>query len=126
MAPKHGLSSLREEESLAKRAKSSETPVSRSATPADLTGKVPFKLHYPVLNSKKKLTKKEKELADNSEWQVSPFEAKGATKKGELDQYYTVTPNKEWEAMKKYNNFISEWLYACGSAERTDMVPSSG
>ena len=77
-------------------------------------------------NSKKKLTKKEQELVDNSEWQVSPFEAKGAAE-GELDQDYSVTPNKEWESMKKYNNFISEWL--CVSAvvkAGTDLNSSSG
>jgi hypothetical protein len=114
MAPKHGLSSLREEETLAKRTKSSETPASRSATPAENLGKVPFKLHYPEKNSRKKLSKKEQELVDKAEYQISPFDAKGAVKEGELDQYYAVTPIIEWESMKKYNNFISEWLCACG------------
>jgi hypothetical protein len=107
MAPKHGLSGLQAEETLAKRVKNSETPASRSATPADLTGKVPFTVQYPQMNSKRKLAKKEQELVDLAEHQISPFIAKGATRAGELDQYYTVTPTKEWAAMKKYNNFIS-------------------
>lgn len=109
MAPKHGLSALQAEETLAKRVKNSSTPASRSATPAEMTARVPFTVQYPPAGeTKRKLSKKEQELADNSEFQISPFVAKGASKKGELDQYYTVTPNAEWEAMKKYNNFISE------------------
>lgn len=113
MAPKHGLSALQAEETLAKRVKNSSTPASRSATPAEMTARVPFTVQYPpAADTKRKLSKKEQELADNSEFQVSPFVAKGASKKGELDQYYTVTPNAEWEAMKKYNNFISESMRA--------------
>jgi hypothetical protein len=108
MAPKHGLAALQAEEKSAKRVKNSETPASRSATPADITGKVPFTVHYPQMNSKRKLSKKEQELVNHAEFQESPFVAKGAAKKGELDQHYTVTPFKEWDAMKKYNNFISE------------------
>jgi hypothetical protein len=64
---------LQAKEQLAKRAKNSETPGSRSATPADQTDKVPFEVKYPVMNSKKKLTKKEQELMDNADFQVSPF-----------------------------------------------------
>ena len=108
MAPKHGLSALQAEEQLAKRAKNSETPGSRSATPADQTGKVPFEVKYPPMTTKKKLSKKEQELVDNAEHQVSPFVAQGASREGELDQYYTVVPSDEWDSMKKYNNFISE------------------
>jgi hypothetical protein len=110
MAPKHGLSALQAEEQLAKRAKNSETPGSRSATPADQTGKVPFEVKYPVMNSKKKLTRKEQELVDNADFQVSPFISQYPAKDGELDQHYTVVPSEEWDSMKKYNNFISEWL----------------
>jgi len=108
MAPKHGLSALQAEETLAKRAKNSETPASRSATPADTTGKVPFAVHYPQMDSKRSLSKRDQDLVDHADFQVSPFVAKGATKEGELDQYYTVTPFQEWESMKKYNNFISK------------------
>jgi hypothetical protein len=111
MAPKHGLSALQAEETLAKRVKNSSTPASRSATPAELSGRVPFAVQYPPMDTKRKLTKKEQELVDHAEFQTSPFVAKGASKKGELDQYYTVTPSDEWEAMKKYNNFISEYKY---------------
>ena len=120
MAPKHGLSGLlHEEELLAKRAKSSDTQESRASTPADPGAKVPFEVKYPVMDSTKKLSKREQDLVDAAEFQISPFKAKGAKKDGELDQYYTVTPTKEWESMKKYNNFISkssvgflaEWLY---------------
>jgi len=109
MAPKHGLATFPQgDEQLAKRAKSSATPASRSATPADPSAKPPFEVRYPVMNSTKKLSQKEQELVDNAEYQVSPFIAKGTSKEGELDQYYSVTPAKEWDSMKKYNNFISE------------------
>jgi hypothetical protein len=123
MAPKHGLSQTGATEGQhAKRAKSSnspESPASRSATPVDpvdSSSKVPFEVHYPAMTSsnKKKLSKNKlelnEELAKVAEFQVSPFLAKGAAKDGELDQHYTVTPTKEWEAMKKYNNFISEHI----------------
>jgi hypothetical protein len=114
MAPKHGLNSLQPPEDTHKRAKTSSTTASRSATPAEAIGKVDFVVHYPNLNSKKKLNKKEQEkqdeLVQHAEWQESPFVAKGRAKDGELDQHYTVTPSAEWEAMKKYNNFISGYF----------------
>ena len=110
MAPKHGLSALQAEEQLSKRVKNSETPGSRSATPADQTGKVPFEVKYPIMNSKKKLTRKEQELVDNADFQISPFISQYPVKDGELDQHYTIMPFEEWDSMKKYNNFISEWL----------------
>ncbi|KAH8602536.1 hypothetical protein B0O99DRAFT_679531 [Bisporella sp. PMI_857] len=104
MAPKHGLSSA--EDSLVKRVKSSETPASRSATPAEINStKVGFTVHYPTLDSKHKQSKKEEELAKHAEFLVSPFLAKGA-EPGELDQYFSVEPFQEWNSMKKYNNFI--------------------
>ena len=108
MAPKHGLGALQAEEQLAKRAKNSATPGSRSATPADQTGKVPFEVKYPVVTTKKKLSKREQDLVDNAEYMESPFVAQGASRAGELNQHYTVVPNEEWDSMKKYNNFISE------------------
>jgi hypothetical protein len=117
MAPKHGLASFQAaEEQLAKRAKSSATPASRSATPADIGAKVPFAVKYPKMDDNKKRTPEEEELVVHAEWQVSPFEAKGALREGELDQHFTVVPFSEWESMKKYNNFISEWidLRICG------------
>ncbi|KAH7417119.1 hypothetical protein BKA64DRAFT_636499 [Cadophora sp. MPI-SDFR-AT-0126] len=101
MAPKHGLPT---EEGLVKRAKNSTT--SRSATPADTSAKVPFKVEYPIMNSGGTLSPKQKALADIAELQISPFMAKGARVERELDQYYAVTPHQEWESMKKYNNFI--------------------
>lgn len=117
MAPKHGLrASSATEGGLAKRAKSSGTPASRSATPAEVEPKetVPFEVHYPITTPslKKKLSKtkyeKNEEMAKNAELQVSPFEAKGAAP-GALDQRFTVTPAKQWEDMKKYSNFVSEY-----------------
>ncbi|PVH88401.1 hypothetical protein DL98DRAFT_197592 [Cadophora sp. DSE1049] len=101
MAPKHGLPA---EEGLVKRAKNSTT--SRSATPADTSAKVPFKVEYPIMNIGATLSPKQKALADIAELQTSPFIAKGARVQGELDQYYAVTPHQEWDSMKKYNNFI--------------------
>jgi hypothetical protein len=99
MAPKHSLAGLKEDEQqLAKRAKSSETPASRSATPADPGAK----------NNKEQEHEAEEKWKATRDWQVSPFLAKGASKEHELDQFYAVTPTKEWESMKKYNNFISE------------------
>jgi len=112
MATKHGLTSSQHgTEQLAKRAKSSATPASRSATPADPGSKVPFSVEYPIMPTSDevdKVSQKEKDLIDAAEFQASPFKAKGANKENELDQYYTVTPNDEWESMKKYNNFISK------------------
>jgi len=111
MAPKHGLASFQvAEEQLAKRAKSSATPASRSATPADPGAKVPFEVKYPNMDDNKARTETEEELVAQAEWQVSPFEAKGALREGELDQNFTVVPHTEWDSMKKYNNFISEWI----------------
>ena len=108
MAPKHSLSTLQAEEQLRKRVKNSATPGSRSATPAELLGKVPFEVKYPVISNKRRLSKKEQDLVDNADFMESPFAAKGASKPGELDQNYTVVPYEEWSSMKKYNNFISE------------------
>ena len=111
MAHKHGLDGLRkEEEQLSKRAKSSATPASRSATPADPGAKVPFEVKYPKMDAKAVQRKEDAELVAQAEWQVSPFEAKGAIKEGELNQYFTVVPHAEWDGMKKYNNFISKLL----------------
>lgn len=108
MAPKHGLGA---EETLAKRVKSSETPASRSATPADALAKVAFEVHYPQIPPKanRKLSRVEEEIVKHAEFQTSPFTdiAKGAWKHDELDQYFSITPWKEWNDMKKYNNFIS-------------------
>jgi len=109
MAPKHGLSGVKqEEEQLAKRPKSEQT--SRSSTPADVGAKVPYKVEYPDVGSKRALPKREIELAEAAEFMESPFVANGRSKDGEMDQYYTVTPIAEWAGMKKYNNFISELL----------------
>jgi len=121
MAPKHGLASFKsEEEQLAKRAKSSATPASRSATPADPGAKVPFEVKYPNVDDPDEdhpRTDAEEELVAHAEWQVSPFEAKGALREGELNQHFTVVPHHEWETMKKYNNFISRCIVS-----RTDRV----
>jgi hypothetical protein len=106
MAPKRGL------QETAERVKISSTPASRSATPAENTDRITFSVRYPPPpHKKRKLTKKEQDLVDYAKLQVSPFVAKGASKKRELDQYYTIVPSPEWEAMKKYNNFISRWRY---------------
>ena len=107
MAPKHRLSAQLEETS----AKRPTTPASRSATPAEIAARVPFSVQYPPADTKRKLSQKEQELVDHAEFQTSPFIAKGTSKKGELDQYYAVTPSAEWESMKGYSNFISEYTY---------------
>jgi hypothetical protein len=104
MVPKHGLDALQAEETLAKRLKNRSTPASRSATPAE----IPFSVQYPSQGTKHNLTKKELDVRNDAELRVSPFVAKGASKKGESDQYYTVIPTPEWEAMRKYN-FINKW-----------------
>lgn len=66
------------------------------------------------------LTKDEKEEVKHALYNSSPLsvkwgdkrpkftEGKGECEKSELDCYYTVTPAKEWDSMKKYNNFISK------------------
>ncbi len=108
MAPKHGLTGIKEEEEqIAKRPKSTQT--SRSSTPAAELAKPPFQVEYPDLESKKARSKYARELADAAEFMESPFIANGREEDGELDQYYTVTPVEEWNSMKKYNNFISEF-----------------
>ncbi|CZS94519.1 uncharacterized protein RAG0_04464 [Rhynchosporium agropyri] len=101
MAPKHGTKT---EERLVKRAKKSTT--SRSETPLDHGANFPFKVEYPIMKIDGSIRLEQKAMMDMAEFQVSPFIAKGARAKGELDQYYTVTPHDEWERMKKYNNFI--------------------
>jgi hypothetical protein len=108
MAPKHGLSAPQLEKTSRKRLKNSTSPASRSATPVETAPRVPFSVQYPSADTKRKLGKKEQGLVDHAEFHLSPFTAKGASKKGELDQYYAVTPSAEWESMKKYNNFIGE------------------
>lgn len=110
MAPKHRLGAAHHEDPSAKRARGSETPASRSATPADSNGKIAFKVYYPPVGTTRKLSNKEKQLVAKAERQVSPFIARGASKPGELDQFYTVEPSKNWAEMKKYNNFISTQL----------------
>lgn len=118
MAPKHGLP-IKEEGSVKKRAKSSP---SRSATPAVGPERVPFSVTYPEDEKKPKKEIKSEDKEDvkdvkaeedsmkalGFEFQKSPFEPSGANFPGELDQYYRVEPRAEWNAMKKYNNFISK------------------
>jgi len=102
MTPKNSLPDSQE---TVKRGKFSQEP--RSETPAEEdVMDTPFEVEYPIMDPNKKRTEHEEKLAENAQFQVSPFVAKGASKAGDLDQYYTVTPTKEWESMKKYNNFI--------------------
>lgn len=105
MAPKRGLAGSQADEQPTKRPKSS---ASRSATPADPSPKMPFKVEYPAANTSRTLTQAQKHLLSNAEFQVSPFKAKGAKREGEMDQSYIVTPHNEWQSMKKYTNFISK------------------
>ncbi|KAI9053633.1 hypothetical protein LZ554_002587 [Drepanopeziza brunnea f. sp. 'monogermtubi'] len=107
MAPKRSLVGSQPDEQMAKRAKSSATP-SRSATPADMSPKMPFMVEYPPSSIGQTLTQAQRDLVRSAEFQVSPFKAKGAKKEGEMDQSYVVTPHKEWESMRKYSNFIIE------------------
>ncbi|PBP22668.1 hypothetical protein BUE80_DR006601 [Diplocarpon rosae] len=99
MAPKHGLAGPQTDEQLAKRSRG-------SATPADTCLIMPFQVEYPVAITTRKPASKEKERTDSAEWQVSPFNVKGAKEEGELDQYYAVTPHEEWESMRTYSNFV--------------------
>ncbi|KAH8814983.1 hypothetical protein F5884DRAFT_158949 [Xylogone sp. PMI_703] len=101
MAPKHGLLGANLDDGSSKRSKRSATG---SATP-DVDEVTHFTVQYPLMNSKRKLSKKEQELVDHAEFQASPFVPKGQ-EKSELDQYYTITPIQNWSSMKKYNNFI--------------------
>ncbi|KAH8676833.1 hypothetical protein BGZ60DRAFT_267120 [Tricladium varicosporioides] len=105
MAPKHGLQPP--EDAFLKRAKTSATPASRSATPADPIGKVNFRVEYPDIE----IPDTEEELEDfktppGVELQISPFKAKGASKPGELNQCYKVVPTEAWMNMRKYTNFV--------------------
>jgi hypothetical protein len=96
------------EERPLKREKSSasETPVSRSVTPLVPLDPVAFDVLYPNPN---KSGPREQALMEQAEFLVSPFEAKRATKKGELDLYFSVQPSSQWESMRKYNNFVSKF-----------------
>jgi hypothetical protein len=94
------------EERPIKRGKSSTsaTSISRSATPTIPAGHVAFNVQYPDAI---KLEEKGKEVLKHAEFMVSPFKAKRANKKGELDTYFVVQPSSEWESMRKYTNFVS-------------------
>jgi len=107
MAPTQKRSKDEDSSQSTKRAKM-DSSMSRSLTPQVPETKNPFEIKYPIMNSSKKLSRKEQELLDSAEQQISPFVAHGASKPGELDQYYSVSPAKEWNEMKKYNNFISK------------------
>ena len=102
--PKHSLSEIDGQPT--KRAKSSATPIEVPATR--------FEIHYPVMeaSAKKKLGKAARiendKLEKNAELVISPFQAVHDTRTGWLNRYISVTPAKEWSAMKKYNNFIRE------------------
>ncbi|KAG9246669.1 hypothetical protein BJ878DRAFT_416463 [Calycina marina] len=106
MAIKRGLGAD-EPSTATKRVKSSETPASRSATPADALSKVAFEVHYPQIppNTKRQLSAADDEIANHAEWLVFQPVPKGG-KAGELDQWFSVTPWKDWSGMKSYNNFI--------------------
>jgi hypothetical protein len=105
MAPKRGLRQLKDEDEQATKRAKAEEP--RPATPVEAS--IPFQIKYLDMSMKTgKRSKQEKDLWDQSDTMVSPFLTKYAGSKGELDQQYTVLPYEQWNAMKKYNNFISE------------------
>lgn len=122
MVPKHGLSST--EDSLPKRLRSSETLASRSATPAEINSTKPsFKVHYHPFDLNHKQPKTDKELGKHAKFLKSPF-VEGA-KTDELDQYFSVEPFRDWQNMKKYNNFISKLSHIVLPEHFTDMLYSS-
>jgi hypothetical protein len=96
MAPKRGLGG---EATLTKRMKARPTSPSRSATPVGIN----FSVQYPPKPRNKG------QRPANAQLHVSPFLATYASKKGELNQYYLVTPSAEWGSMKVCKNFISKF-----------------
>lgn len=89
----------------------------KSATPdyTPRTGKIEYQVRYPVMTAAGKKRLRKEKLAENerlveiAEFQVSPFEANGAQKEGELDHHFAVTPHSSWKAMGKFSKFISEY-----------------
>jgi hypothetical protein len=113
MAPKHGLSSASSQSS--KRSKT-ESATSNSTTPPVISADpISFNVEYPDMSNERP-SAAERVLQENAEFQASPFQGRDSPP-GELDLYYTVTPNEAWANMRKYSNFISESGEALGAEE---------
>ncbi|KAI9642318.1 hypothetical protein NHQ30_009120 [Ciborinia camelliae] len=124
MAPKHGLQSPSTPADKRVKRESSE-PTSVTPPPA-VQDTILFEVKHPIVNpiTKAKESKQNAEWRKQAEEHVSPFQGFNAPE-NELNQYYTVVPNKEWTTMRKYNNFIiqgetfksNEIVYVKGKTE---------
>lgn len=103
MAPKHSLETPQAEQRRTKCMNSRSASDPRSAAPVGIA----FSVQYMPTDVKGRTSKKQKSLV-SLELQVSPFMSNRASSDGELDQYYTVTINADWESIKSYKNFISK------------------
>ncbi|KAF7871888.1 hypothetical protein EAF04_003995 [Stromatinia cepivora] len=124
MAPKHGLNGSNTY--LQKRVKTESSEPTSMTPPAVVQDTISFQIKLPVMN----LSKKAKESKQNAEWRleaeehISPFQGFNAPEE-ELNYHYTVVPNTEWIAMRKYNNFIiqgdtyknNQFVYVKGKTE---------
>lgn len=72
-------------------------------------GKSPqWKVTYPT-EPKQRSSKRERDLWDRSHVHVSPFHAKNS-REDALDLRYVVEPRKDWDSMRSYNKFVSEYV----------------
>lgn len=77
--------------------------------PADWWDNPNWQIEYINPDKTGKLSRQEQELQDIAILQKSPFHAKGQPENA-LDTYHVVTPQLEWNLLRKYSNFISKCL----------------
>lgn len=68
-----------------------------------------WEIKYIESHPNGKLSRAEEELKDAAVVQKSPFHAKNQPEDA-LDTLHVVTPQLEWNSLRKYSNFISESL----------------
>jgi hypothetical protein len=66
-----------------------------------------WEISYPRVGQKVKLSRIEKALCGIAAEQKSPFVARNQDP-GALDIHYVIHPQKDWNVMRKYSNFISK------------------
>ncbi|ESZ95850.1 hypothetical protein SBOR_3792 [Sclerotinia borealis F-4128] len=105
MAPKNDLRSSSTPST--KRVKAESSGSNSMNPPAAVQDTMFFEIKYPIMNpsNKAKVPRQNAEWKEQAEEHISPFKGFNAAEK-ELNQHYTVLPNAEWAAMRKYNNFI--------------------
>ncbi|KAF7934799.1 uncharacterized protein EAE98_002844 [Botrytis deweyae] len=124
MAPKHGLNGS--SSSSNKRMKTESSEPGSMSSPAAVQEAISFEIKIPLmdLDKKGKESKQNAALRALAEEHISPFQGFNAPE-DELNYHYTVVPNTEWAAMRKYNNFIiqgdtyknNQFVYVKGKTE---------